>query len=76
MGTQLAASFEMMQSTRSAATFADALTLGLPIMVAMLFQLMPEGIAPEVIQPLLGNGFAMGVIMVMIMEHVINHSKR
>jgi xanthine/uracil permease len=75
MGTQLAASFEMMQSTRSAATFADALTLGLPIMVAMLFQLMPEGIAPEVIQPLVGNGFAVGVIMVMIMEHVVNRSK-
>ncbi len=75
MGTQLAASFEMMQSSRSAATFADALTLGLPIMVAMLFQLMPKGIAPAVIQPLVGNGFAMGVIVVMIMEHVINRPK-
>ena len=75
MGTQLAASFEMMQSTRSATTFADALTLGLPIMVALLFQLMPKGVAPDVIQPLVGNGFAMGVIMVMIMEHVINRSK-
>ena len=75
MGTQLAASFEMMQSTRSAATFADALTLGLPIMVALLFQLMPKGVAPDVIQPLVGNGFAMGVIVVMIMEHVINRSK-
>jgi xanthine/uracil permease len=75
MGTQLAASYEMMQSTRSATTFADALTLGLPIMVAMLFQLMPKGIAPAVIQPLVGNGFAVGVIMVMIMEHVINRSK-
>lgn len=75
MGTQLAASFEMMQSTRSAATFVDALTLGLPIMVALLFQLMPKGVAPDVIQPLVGNGFAMGVIVVMIMEHVINRSK-
>ena len=75
MGTQLAASYEMMHSTRSATTFADALTLGLPIMVAMLFQLMPKDVAPVVIQPLVGNGFAMGVITVMIMEHVINRSK-
>ena len=75
MGTQLAASYEMMHSTRSATTFADALTIGLPIMVAMLFQLMPKGVAPAVIQPLVGNGFAMGVIMVMIMEHVINRPK-
>ena len=75
MGTQLAASFEMMHSTKSAETFSDALTLGLPIMVAMLFQLMPKDVAPAVIQPLVGNGFAMGVITVMIMEHVINRSK-
>ena len=75
MGTQLAASYEMMHSTRSATTFADALTIGLPIMVAMLFQLMPKDVAPAVIQPLVGNGFAMGVIMVMIMEHIINRPK-
>ena len=75
MGTQLAASFEMMHSTRSATTFADALTLGLPIMVAMLFQLMPKGIAPDVIQPLVGNGFAMGVITVIVMEHIVNRSR-
>lgn len=72
MGTQLAASFEMLQSTQSARTFADGLTLGLPLMVAMLFQLMPKGIAPAVIEPLLGNGFAMGVITVIVLEHIIN----
>ena len=76
MGTQLAASFEMLQSSKSAETFADALTLGLPLMVAMLFQMMPAGIAPAVMQPLLGNGFEMGVVTVIIMEHVINRAKR
>ena len=75
MGTQLAASYEMMHSTRSVTTFADALTLGLPIMVAMLFQLMPKGIAPDVIQPLVGNGFAMGVITVIVMEHIVNRQR-
>ena len=75
MGTQLAASYEMMHSTRSATTFADALTLGLPIMVAMLFQLMPKGIASDVIQPLVGNGFAMGVITVIVMEHIVNRQR-
>ncbi len=75
MGTQLAASFEMMHSTKSAETFSDALTLGLPIMVAMLFQLMPKDVAPEIIQPLVGNGFAMGVITVILMEHVVNRKR-
>lgn len=74
MGTQLAASFEMLQSTQSARTFSDGLTMGLPLMVAMLFQLMPKGIAPAVVEPLLGNGFAMGVITVIVMEHILNRS--
>ena len=75
MGTQLAASFEMLQSTKSAETFADALTLGLPLMVAMLFQLMPPGVAPKIVEPLMGNGFAMGVITVLLLEHVVNRRK-
>ncbi|MBQ3173493.1 MAG: purine/pyrimidine permease [Alistipes sp.] len=75
MGTQLAASLEMLHSTRSVQSFADGLTIGLPIMMAMLFQLMPRGIVPQVIEPLVGNGFAMGVIAVMVMEHIVNRQK-
>ena len=75
MGTQLAASLEMLHSTRSVQSFADGLTVGLPLMVAMLFQLMPRGIVPEVIEPLVGNGFAMGVIAVIVMEHIVNRQK-
>ncbi|MBO7262630.1 MAG: purine/pyrimidine permease [Alistipes sp.] len=75
MGTQLAASFEMLHSTQSVRSFGDGLTIGLPLMMAMLFQLMPRGIMPQIIEPLLGNGFAMGVVVVIIMEHLVNRSK-
>lgn len=75
MGTQLAASFEMLHSTRSVQSFADGLTIGLPLMMAMLFQLMPRGIVPVVIEPLVGNGFAMGVVTVIVMEHIVNRAK-
>ena len=76
MGTQLAAGLEMVHSTRSVETFSDGLTIGLPLMMAMLFQLMPRGILPSVVEPLVGNGFAMGVIVVVIMEHIINRSAK
>lgn len=76
MGTQLAASLEMVHSTRSVASFGNGLTVGLPLMVAMLFQLMPRGIAPQIIEPLVGNGFAMGVIMVVLLEHVVNRAPK
>jgi xanthine/uracil permease len=65
----------MLHSTQSVRSFGDGLTIGLPLMMAMLFQLMPRGIMPQIIEPLVGNGFAMGVIVVIIMEHVVNRSK-
>ena len=75
MGTQLSAGLEMATSTGSIRSFSGALTISLPIMVALLFQLMPRGIVPSVIEPLVGNGFAMGVIAVLVMEHLINRNK-
>ena len=74
MGTQLSAGLEMATSTGSIRSFSGALTISLPIMVALLFQLMPRGIVPSVIEPLVGNGFAMGVITVLVMEHLINRT--
>lgn len=76
MGTQLAAAFEMLHSTKAVQSFADALTVGLPLMVAMLFTMMPKGIAPAMLEPLVGNGFAMGVITVMLLEHVVNRQAK
>lgn len=76
MGTQLAASFDMMRSTESNGTFTDAMTISLPIMIALLFTTLPADVVPQIIRPLVGNGFAMGVITVIVMEHVINRSER
>lgn len=76
MGTQLAASFEMMHSTKSGSTFADAMTVSLPVMIALLFTTLPADVVPQIIRPLVGNGFAMGVITVIIMEHVINRPQK
>ena len=76
MGTQLAASLEMVHSTKSVQSFADGLTIGLPLMIAMLCATMPDGIVPAILDPLVGNGFAMGVIVVMIMEHIINRNNK
>ena len=76
MGTQLAASFEMLHSTRSVASFSDGLTIGLPLMIAMMCQLMPRGIVAQIIEPLVHNGFAMGVVMVLLLEHVVNRPSK
>lgn len=71
MGTQLAAAFNMLVTSKSVLSFDDALIVGLPVMVAMLFGAVPMEVVPSVIRPILGNGFVMGVIAVMLLEHLL-----
>ena len=71
MGTQLAAAFHMITSTNSAKTFEQGLIIGLPVMVAMLFGIIPMQVIPAMLRPLIGNGFVMGVLTVILLEHVI-----
>lgn len=69
MGTQLAASFHMMTSDNSANSFENGLVIGLPVMVALLFGIVPMDVIPALLRPVMGNGFVMGVITVLILEH-------
>lgn len=71
MGTQLAAAFNMLITSKSVLSFDDALIIGLPVMVAMLFGAVPMDVVPAVVRPILGNGFVMGVITVMLLEHIL-----
>ena len=71
MGTQLAAAFNMLLSSQSVLNFDDALIIGLPVMVAMLFGAVPMDVVPALMRPILGNGFVMGVVTVMLLEHVL-----
>lgn len=71
MGTQLAASLSMVVGSQSAKTFEECLILGLPIMVALVFGIIPMNAIPAILRPIVGNGFVMGVITVMLLEHLI-----
>lgn len=71
MGTQLAAALQMAVSSRAAFTFDDCLIIGLPLMMALLFSYVPMQVVPAIIRPIIGNGFVMGVITVIILEHIV-----
>lgn len=75
MGTQLAAALHMVVTTSSSKSFDEGLIIGLPVMVAMLFGAIPMQIIPAMLRPLIGNGFVMGVITVILLEHVIFKKK-
>lgn len=76
MGTQLAASFSMLSSSGAAQSFDDCLIIGLPIMAALLFGVIPMSVIPTIVRPIIGNGFVMGVILVILLEHVILRQKQ
>lgn len=76
MGTQLAAAFHMITTTNSAKTFEQGLIIGLPVMVALLFGIIPMQVIPSMLRPLIGNGFVMGVLTVILLEHVIFSKKQ
>lgn len=71
MGTQLAAAFQMMTSARAATTFEECLIVGLPVMVSLLFSYIPMQVIPSMLRPIMGNGFVMGVVTVLLLEHVV-----
>lgn len=79
MAAQVAAAFQMSGTMSAAKDFNGALTIGLPIMLALVVAFLPAEVSaalPTVLRPIVGNGFVMGVIVVLVMEHVIFRKRR
>ena len=79
MGTQLAAGLEMVRSTGSVTEFRHGMIIGIPILFDVIMTFAPsDAIAsiPEVIRPIIGNGFVMGVLIILLLEHVLLRDKR
>lgn len=74
MASQLSASFQMVGMNKVVNEFNDGIIIGLPLMIALLVAFMPKEISaqiPSIIRPIVGNGFVMGVITVLILEHLV-----
>ena len=78
MATQLAAGLQRLVREKAIADFDSGVVVGLPLMVALLLSFAPEevlNLIPSLFKPIVGNGFVMGVITVLIMEHLIFKKK-
>lgn len=74
MSTQVAAGLEIINSTKAVLSFRDGLVLGVPIMLTLALSLAPQEAMeaiPSIIRPIVGNGFVMGVIVIIILEHIV-----
>ncbi|WP_161821496.1 uracil-xanthine permease family protein [Sporotomaculum syntrophicum] len=59
-------------------TFDDGLIIGLPIMLGIIISFVPADVLrtmPLSLRPIIGNGFVVGVIAVMFLEHLVYRSK-
>lgn len=74
MATQVAAGFEIIHSSKAVLTFKDGLILGIPIMLTTILSFAPvEAMAsvPSLLRPIVGNAFVMGIIVIIILEHLV-----
>ena len=74
MVTQLASGFHLMQKQKAVIDFESAIIIGFPIMLAVLISFLPQAVVssiPLIVRPILTNGFVMGVITVIVCEHII-----
>lgn len=79
MVSQLASGFHLMYKEKAVLDFETAIIIGFPIMFAILISFLPKIVVdniPLVLRPIISNGFVMGVIVVIICEHLIFRNKK
>ncbi|MCH3994494.1 MAG: purine/pyrimidine permease [Prevotella sp.] len=78
MMTQLASAFQLMSQKKAAMDFDSCMIISVPLMIAMVAVFMPAQLTaaiPPILRPLLANGFVIGIVAVLIMEHIIYRKK-
>ena len=77
MCSQLAAGL-MVAFGKDGFVFQDGLIIGIPMMVSILISYLPAPVKaafPPFLMPMIGNGFVMGVLAVLALEHIVYRRK-
>lgn len=79
MASQLSSGLNMLVTEKGITDFNSGLVVGLPLMFGLIISFAPQsafsGLNP-MLRPIIGNGFVMGTITVILLEHVIFLKKR
>ncbi|MFZ0614063.1 MAG: hypothetical protein WAM73_17615 [Desulfobacterales bacterium] len=77
MSSQLAAGLMVAFGT-GGFSFRDGLIISIPSMISIIVSYLPgtvKAALPPVLMPVAGNGFVMGVLTVLIMEHIVYRTR-
>jgi xanthine/uracil permease len=78
MVSQLAAGLSMLVQDKAITSYAQGITVGLPLMIGLLVAFAPIEVFeayPSIVRPIISNGFVMGTLSVLFMEHVVYRKK-
>ncbi len=76
--SQISAGLMVLFSSMSEFKFESGLVMGLPVMLSIIISFLPVSVLntfPDMVRPIWGNGFVVGVLTVLIMEHIIYPEK-
>jgi len=79
MAAQIGVSVEIIHRGADKLTSRDYLVVGLPVLVGTLAGLLPQAFLnqlPDALQPILGNGLVVGLVLVLLLEHVLMKEKK
>ena len=79
MSTQVAAGLEIINTTKAVLSFRDGLVLGIPIMLTLALSFAPQEAMeaiPSLLRPIVGNGFVMGIIVIILLEHLVLRERK
>jgi xanthine/uracil permease len=71
---QMAAGIMVLTEDERGAGFNGGLVVGIPLLVAVVVAFMPGEVVaayPPLIRPVAGNSFVMGVLAVLVLEHIL-----
>lgn len=74
MSSQIGAGLMLAQQSNCLTSFEDALVLALPVLLGTIIAFLPAEVLaaiPPLLKPLLGNGFVVGLLAVLFMEHLV-----
>jgi len=79
MASQLSSGLNMVMKENAISNFNHGIIVGLSLMIALLVSFVPKEVfsgIPAILHPILSNGFVMGVISVLILEHLVFKEKK
>ncbi len=74
MASQLAAGMQLLVKKQAITSYYEALSMAIPLMMAVVVSFMPTtavAAMPNLVRPILSNGFVVGVFTSLLLEHII-----